>query len=46
MMQKFLRMVEKLGLDKDEILQMTVLEAMLKVEEAKNMWNKYREEVM
>lgn len=38
-------MAEKLGLDKDELMQMTVVEAMLKIEETKSMWNKYREEV-
>lgn len=38
-------MAEKLGLDKDELLQMTVIEAIAKIEETKTMWNKYREEV-
>ena len=45
MISKILRMAEKLGLDKDELMQMTVVEAMLKIEETKSMWNKYREDV-
>ena len=45
MISKILRLAEKLGLDKDELMQMTVVEAMLKIEETKSMWNKYREEV-
>lgn len=46
MLQKILRVAEKLGLDKEELLQMNLLEAMLKIDNAKQMWNKYREEVM
>ncbi len=38
MIQKILRYAEKMGLDKDELLQMTVLEAMLKIEDTKAMW--------
>lgn len=38
MIQKILRYAEKMGLDSEELLQMTVLEAMLKIEDAKEMW--------
>ena len=38
MIQKILRYAEKMGLDSEEILQMTVLEAMLKIEDAREMW--------
>lgn len=46
MLQKILRVAEKLGLDKEELLQMNLLEAMLKIDNAKQMWIKYKEEVM
>jgi hypothetical protein len=46
MLQKILRVAEKLGLDKEELLQMNLLEAMLKIDNAKKMWIKYKEEVM
>lgn len=38
MIQKILRYAEKMGLDSEELLQMTVLEAMLKIEDAREMW--------
>lgn len=38
MIQKILRYAEKMGLDKEELLQMTLLEAMLKIEDTKAMW--------
>lgn len=45
MLQNVLRLAEKLGLDKEELLEMNMLEAMLKIEDAKDMWKKYRKEV-
>lgn len=45
MIRKFLRIAEKLGLDKEELLQMTVIDAIAKIEETRNMWTKYSEEV-
>lgn len=38
MIQKILRYAEKMGLDKEELLQMTLLEAMLKIEDTKALW--------
>jgi hypothetical protein len=38
MMQKILRYIDRLGLDKDELLEMTFIEALLKMEDAKDMW--------
>lgn len=38
MIQKILRYAEKMGLDQEELLQMTMLEAMLKIEDTKAMW--------
>jgi hypothetical protein len=38
MIQKILRYAEKMGLDQEELLQMTVLEALLKIEDTKAMW--------
>lgn len=43
MIQKILRYAEHLGLDKDELLQMTLLEAMLKIEETKDMWKEVKQ---
>lgn len=42
MLQKFLRYAEYLGLDKEELLEMTVLEAMLKIEDTKVMWKEVK----
>lgn len=39
MIQKILRYAEKMGLDQEELLQMTMLEAMLLIEDTKAMWN-------
>jgi enamine deaminase RidA (YjgF/YER057c/UK114 family) len=45
MIQKVLRYAEKIGMDKEELLDLTVLEAMTKIEEMNKMWTKYAEEV-
>lgn len=45
MIQKVLRYAEKIGMDKEELLDMTVLEAMAKIEEMNKMWIRYTEEV-
>lgn len=39
---KFMRYAEKLGLDIDELMEMTVLDAMLKIEDTKAMWKEMR----
>lgn len=43
MIQKILRYAEHLGLDKEELLQMTLLEAMLKIESTKDMWKEVKQ---
>ena len=43
MINKILRYAERLGLDKEELMQMTVIEAMIKIEETKNMWKELKE---
>jgi len=37
-MNKVLGYARKIGLDEDELLEMTVLEAMLKIEDARALW--------
>jgi hypothetical protein len=43
MIQKVLRYAEHLGLDKEELLQMTMLEAMLVIENTKDMWKELKQ---
>jgi len=38
LINKLMRYAEKLGLDPEELLQMTVLEASLLIEDTQNMW--------
>lgn len=45
MIQKILRYAEKMGLDKEDLLNMTVLDAILKIEDTRDMWNKLREDI-
>jgi len=45
MIRKVLRYAEKIGMDKEELLDMTVAEALVKIEEMNRMWIKYTEEV-
>ena len=39
---KIIRYAEKLGLDIDELMDMTVLDAILKIEDTKAMWKEVR----
>jgi hypothetical protein len=41
--QKILRYAEHLGLDKEELLEMTMLEAMLLIENTKDMWKEVKQ---
>jgi len=41
--QKILRYAEHLGLDKEELLDMTMLEAMLLIENTKDMWKEVKQ---
>ena len=43
MIQKVLRYAEYLGLDKEELLEMTMLEAMLLIEQTKDMWKEVKQ---
>jgi hypothetical protein len=43
MIQKILRYAEHLGLDKEELLEMTMLEAMLLIENTKDMWKEVKQ---
>lgn len=42
-LSKIMRYAEHLGLDKEELMQMTVIEAMLKIEETKDMWKEVKQ---
>jgi hypothetical protein len=41
--QKILRYAEHLGLDKEQLLEMTMLEAMLLIENTKDMWKEVKQ---
>jgi hypothetical protein len=43
MIQKILRYAEHLGLDREDLLQMTMLEAMLLIENTKDMWKEVKQ---
>ena len=43
MIQTILRYAEHLGLDKEELLEMTMLEAMLLIEQTKDMWKEVKQ---
>ena len=42
-MTKVLRYAERMGLDSDELLDMTVLEAMLKIDETVLLWKEIKD---
>lgn len=45
MIQKVLRYAEKIGLDKEDLLDLTVIEALAKIEETNTMWKLYTQEI-
>ena len=45
MMMKIMRYAEKMGLDIDELMEMTVLDAILLIEDTKDMWSKLKKEI-
>jgi len=45
LLKKFVLYAQKLGLNPDELMQMTVLEACLLIEETQNMWVKLEKSV-
>jgi len=45
MLMKIMRYGEKLGLDIDELMDMTVFDAILKIEDTKAMWKEMRSNI-
>lgn len=45
MLMKMMRYAEKMGLNIDELMEMTVLDAMLKIEETRDMWSNLKKEI-
>ena len=43
MLMRLMRYAEKLGLNIDDLMQMTVLEAVLKIEDTKAMWKEVKQ---
>jgi hypothetical protein len=42
---KMIKFAEKIGMDVDELMEMTVLDAMMKIEETRNMWADLAKEI-
>lgn len=42
---KMIKFAEKIGMDVDELMEMTVLDAILKIEETRDMWSELRREI-
>jgi hypothetical protein len=42
---KMIRFAEKIGMDVDELMEMTVLDAIMKIEETRDMWSELRKEI-
>jgi hypothetical protein len=42
---KMIKFAEKIGMDVDELMEMTVLDAILKIEDTRNMWSELRKEI-
>lgn len=40
-----IKFAEKIGMDVDELMEMTVLDAILKIEETRDMWSELRREI-
>lgn len=45
MLMKIMRYAEKMGLNIDELMEMTVLDAMLKIEDTRDMWSNLKKEI-
>ena len=43
MLMRLMRYAEKMGLDIDDLMQMTVLDAILKIEDTKAMWKEVKQ---
>jgi hypothetical protein len=42
---KMIRFAEKIGMDVDELMEMTVLDAIMKIEDTRNMWAELRKDI-
>jgi hypothetical protein len=42
---KMIRFAEKIGMDVDELMEMTVLDAIMKIEETREMWATLRKDI-
>ena len=42
---KMIRFAEKIGMDVDELMEMTVLDAIMKIEDTRSMWAELKKEI-
>jgi hypothetical protein len=42
---KMIRFAEKIGMDVDELMEMTVLDAIMKIEDTRNMWAELKRDI-
>jgi hypothetical protein len=42
---KMIKFAEKIGMDVDELMEMTVLDAIMKIEETRSMWADLRKDI-
>jgi hypothetical protein len=42
---KMIRFAEKIGMDVDELMEMTVLDAIMKIEDTRNMWAELKKDI-
>jgi hypothetical protein len=42
---KMIRFAEKIGMDVDELMEMTVLDAIMKIEETRSMWADLKKDI-
>lgn len=45
MLNKLIKYAKTMGMDVEELMQMTVIEAIIKIEETKKMWTALREDI-
>ena len=42
---KMIRFAEKIGMDVDELMEMTVLDAIMKIEDTRTMWTELKKDI-
>jgi hypothetical protein len=42
---KMIRFAEKIGMDVDELMEMTVLDAIIKIEDTRSMWAELKKDI-